>query len=663
MTKPYKSYREMVGHWACDTPEIEVGAMDIIDANPDYVRPCTNKVDNGTQKVPHLEEGQPFQVNLDSAQMIAHNIQYAFITWHFNISRWLIKTYYPICAGHTPSQVHSLYQWLTPRNVRDMLRHHHSLLNTRRNRGKRDTLSTILGGIGAGMGVINQADISVLRAKLAAIASNSKRGFEAQREVNDVINNLQQSHVNTNIGVANDFIQQFKGLSELMASRGKNISWAVACTQGQVELSTNIKLAIQSLYDGQWPFELLSKAMDVLPEPLTFTHSKWWANSWIGCINNNFETCYASSLIPYTSFHLEVMYKVTSIGILTGKSTLLHPRLDHPYVIREDGQWKQVDISLCIQKNQDILCTPGQYRVVEDKCWRNASVCVLDGESITKGRTPVLYLGHQRVCFFILNTTDVTLITDQCSIVTSVNRGAWCTLGNVTEIRTPEWKYVIPSTTNLSIDLKYHTPVDLRAINLGIGRELQNWLIKFDRDEELLRKLEQEGADATILIHHDKKELKQVTRLLESNAKGYWWHNNNRMGMPFTTKLGCISHYAMLLQAMLKEEDICWLFMGLTSLAGNLQKEVVSGLRGSSGDFAEQARHQQENGGYCNKWLISLCFKTKLTCLQSSSRKYEDVVKISNNKLIQEISKHIIEEMLKGGGSQMASPDIQNALG
>ncbi|XP_040272097.1 uncharacterized protein LOC120995577 [Bufo bufo] len=518
MSKSYKSYREMVGHWTCGTREIEIGGMHIVDATPDNIKPCTNKDSENTQKALQLQEGQPFQVNLDSAQTMASGVQYAFITWRFNISLWLIKTHYPICTGHTMNQVRSLYQWLISKNTR--ARHH---LRNGKSRGKRDMVDTILGGVGAGMGIINQADISVLKTKLAAIASNSKNGFEVQREINQIISNLQQGHIDTSIGVATDVIQHFKMFVENMQADGRNISWALACTQGQVELSTNIKLAIQTLYNGQWPYELISQATAALPELLTFTHSKWWASAWIGCINHNLETCYASSLIPYTSSPLEVVYKVTSIGILTGGSTLLHPRLDHPHVIRKDGVWKQVDISLCLHRNQDILCTPGQDRLVEDKCWNNSSVCVLDGEFITKDKTPVTYLGHQRICFFLLNITNVTLITSQCSITTAVDKGAWCTLGNVTEIQTPSWRYVFPTIANLSIDIEYHNPVNLQALNLGMGKELHDWLIRFDQDEYLLRKLRQEGANATIVIHHDQKELKHITHLLENNAKGYWW--------------------------------------------------------------------------------------------------------------------------------------------
>ncbi|XP_056421760.1 uncharacterized protein LOC130361985 [Hyla sarda] len=519
MSKSYKTYKEMVGHWTCGAPEIEIGAMHIIDANPDYIRPCTNKDSENAQQASHLEIGQPFQVNLDSAQTMASGVQYAFVTWRFNISQWLIRTHFPTCTGHTLNQVRSLYQWLIPRSTRAS----NHLIRTGKNRGKRDMFSTILGGVGAGMGLINQADISVLRAKLAAIASNSKNGFEVQREINQVISNLQRGHIDTNIGVTTDIIQHFKVFVENMQTYGRNISWALVCTQGQVELSTNIKLAIQTLYSGQWPFELLSQATAALPELLKFTNSKWWANAWIGCSNHNVETCYASSLIPYTSSPLEVVYKVTSIGILTGGSTLLHPRLDHPQVIRKNGLWKQVDISLCLHRNQDILCTPGQYRLVEDKCWNNASVCVLDGESIAKDKAPVMYLGHQRVCFFLLDITNVTLITTHCSITTPVNSGAWCTLGNITEIQTPSWRYVLPIIANLSVDIRYHNPANLQALKLGMGKELQDLLVKFDKDEYLLKKLQQERANATILIHHDQNELKHITHLLENNAKGYWW--------------------------------------------------------------------------------------------------------------------------------------------
>ncbi|XP_073516667.1 uncharacterized protein [Phyllobates terribilis] len=78
------------------------------------------------------------------------------------------------------------------------------------------------------------------------------------------------------------------------------------------------------------------------------------------------------------------------------------------------------------------------------------------------------------------------------------------------------------------VDLKYHTPVNLQALSLGMGKELGEWLVKFNKDEYLLMKLNQEKANATILLHHDQNELKEVTHLLENNAKGYWWESSSR---------------------------------------------------------------------------------------------------------------------------------------
>ena len=57
------------------------------------------------------------------------------------------------------------------------------------------------------------------------------------------------------------------------------MSWALACTQGQAELSTNIKLIVQSLYEGQWPYELASQLSKILPKHISFTNPKWWSNA------------------------------------------------------------------------------------------------------------------------------------------------------------------------------------------------------------------------------------------------------------------------------------------------------------------------------------------------------------------------------------------------
>ncbi|CAJ0960129.1 unnamed protein product [Ranitomeya imitator] len=137
----------------------------------------------------YLEQGHPLQVNLDSTQTIASDVQYAFVTWRVNISLWLIKTYYPICTGYTLNHVHALHRWFTNKNAGNQIKHNHKLFNSQNDRGQRDTFSTLLGGLGTGMGVINQADICSLRTKLIDIdiATNSKKGFEVQRKINDIM--------------------------------------------------------------------------------------------------------------------------------------------------------------------------------------------------------------------------------------------------------------------------------------------------------------------------------------------------------------------------------------------------------------------------------------------------------------------------------------------
>ena len=244
----------------------------------------------------------------------------------------------------------------------------------------------------------------------------------------------------------------------------------------------------------------------------------------MGCINLDYERCYASSLIPYTEVQTQSVYSVVSIGLLTGDSTLLHLRLNYPHVIREDGSWRQVDTSLCRRHDHDILCMPGQYTVVNEKCWEDASLCVLDGENIARKGTPVYYLRHGRVCFFVLKDTDVTLVMELgCSVNMTLARGAWCTLGGVSEIQTQEWNYVVPHIAKLSVDINHNRPVDLRALNLGMGRMIREWLTDWDRDESLMRTLQQERDNATTVIHHDQNEIKERVHQLETDAGGSWW--------------------------------------------------------------------------------------------------------------------------------------------
>lgn len=286
----------------------------------------------------------------------------------------------------------------------------------------------------------------------------------------------------------------------------------------------SIELIVQPPYEGQWPYELASQLSKILPKHISYTNPSWWSNAWIGCTNLDYERCYASSLIPYTEVQTQSVYSVISMGLLTGDSTLLHLRLTYPHVIREDGSWRQVDISLCRRQDHDILCMPGQYTAVDEKCWEDSSLCVLDGENIASKGTTVYYLGHRRVCFFVLKDTNVSLVMKLgCSVNLTIARGAWCTLGGVSEIQTQEWNYVVPHMANLSVDVNQNRPVNLRALNLGMGRKVQEWLTDWDRDESLMKMLQQERANATIAIYHDQNVIKEVVHQLEDDVGGSWW--------------------------------------------------------------------------------------------------------------------------------------------
>ncbi|XP_073458420.1 uncharacterized protein [Aquarana catesbeiana] len=289
VSRSYQSYREALGYWTCGTPELDMGEIRLVDVSPERLKPCTGNANNYTQGHAPLEKGEPLQIDLSSSQTLATRVQYAFTTWHFNVSQWLVKSYYPICAEYTLNQVRSVYQWLAPRDGRTQNEVHAGRLFLRSNRKRRDIFSTILGGIGAGMGVVNGVDIDLLRNKLSAIASDSKQGFVAQREINDILDNIQQRHIDTQVKVAQDFIRHFKRLVDSVVTQGKNMSWALACTQGQAELSTNIKLIVQSLYGGQWPYELSSQLSKILPKHISYTNPSWWSNAWIGCTNLDYE--------------------------------------------------------------------------------------------------------------------------------------------------------------------------------------------------------------------------------------------------------------------------------------------------------------------------------------------------------------------------------------
>ncbi|OCT61375.1 hypothetical protein XELAEV_18047398mg [Xenopus laevis] len=331
-TISYQSYREALGVWKCEDPDtgMEIGELNIVDDTPDYFESCKHHINithpNNIEQPPHLEKGQPFQVNLDSKRMLVKNVKYTFATWHFNLSQWLIKTYYKNCEPYTLNQINALHRWMIPKDIRKKVSSNYQFFHNTSTRTKRDIFGTILGGVGAGLGALNKVDIEVLRNKLSNIASHSKDGLVVQKEINNIINNLEEDNMNTHVEIAKDFVNHFKILVDNVFALGKNTSWAIACTQGEI-----------------------------------------------------------------------------------------------------------------------------------------------------------------------------------------------------TEIRTPTWSYKVPVITNFTADFQYQSPITLKELNLGMGKEIYEWLIKFDKDELLLKKLQQNQAKATIIIHHDQSELKTVSNLLEGDSKGHWW--------------------------------------------------------------------------------------------------------------------------------------------
>ncbi|XP_053552730.1 uncharacterized protein LOC128643987 [Bombina bombina] len=372
------------------------------------------------------------------------------------------------------------------------------------------------------IGSTAQINSEILRYKLANLASHAATGLDTQYGINNNIANLQQHQTYVMVDITNIIKNKFNVLVNELYNFTHETAWAMLCSQVQSDLSTDLKIQLQSLWSGKWPASL-SLAASKSVTNFAMTHLLWWEVILSDCTT---EFCMIHTLIPWSGKDT-IIYRLATIG-LPANGSLLFPVLSHQWVSHniDESKWTLVDVSLCHSNANSFICSLSQFHSTNETCWENQKSCTL--QSHFNVLRPVFYLGSDRVCFHLFNS-DTIIFQTQDNVFASSHLlpGTWCNTIPLKYIASSNWNFTMPQTLNITLNLTWDHVMNFSVYNLplGMGSQMKKWLTDSTIISSLLQNLKHISVDTKITVEHEQGIFKSATSSILQDANISWWES------------------------------------------------------------------------------------------------------------------------------------------
>nr|XP_020651919.1 peroxisome proliferator-activated receptor delta isoform X2 [Pogona vitticeps] len=375
-----------------------------------------------------------------------------------------------------------------------------------------------LGALGAGVSVIDAANIEVLANKLsystkqigkltAPLTKSLLQLTEQPRAISKVLPVWEAI-------IENDSTLIVSGIQSLQ----NNVSLALACEQAQAVTQNIVMAMIREAKAGKIPMEVNNLIRPELT-PGEIALEAWWR-----LLNASYDSCQNMLrlfIITVEATQIISIYPVVPLGFQIEKDLVMYSRDSNRWAHLTDGAWQTVNIQGCVKReNLGFVCDDNSLEE-HHECFSpqlvNNSHCSFD--VIQEDTSTVVYTGKGCICvrtpceFVIINGLVIQ------PMLPYINR-CFC---NISVIVGCDFQFRVPVWTVQHMKTYPSLYREISPISLGLGLPtLKNLLSHPSLKQELL-KLKDMGENAALEIQHSNQEIAKIVATVKSAGNHAWW--------------------------------------------------------------------------------------------------------------------------------------------
>ncbi|XP_042318654.1 peroxisome proliferator-activated receptor delta isoform X1 [Sceloporus undulatus] len=375
-----------------------------------------------------------------------------------------------------------------------------------------------LGSLGAGVSIIDAANIEVLANKLSY--STKQIGKLTAPLTKSLLHLTEQPQAISKVlpvweGILeNDNILIVSGIQSLQ----NNVSLALACEQAQAITQNVVMGMVREAKAGKIPMEVRNLIWPELT-PGEKTLEAWWRL--LNASYDSTQNMLRLFIITVEATRINQVYPVVPLGFQIEKDLVMYSTDSNRWALMKDSDWQTVNVQGCVKReNLGFICDDNSLEE-HHECFPpqliNNSHCSFD--VIQEKASTVVYTGKGCICvrtpceFVIINGLVIQ------PMLPYINR-CFC---NISVIVGCDFQFRVPVWTVQHMKTYPSLYREISPISLGFGLStLKNLLSHPSLKQELL-KLRDMGENAMLEIQHRNQEIAQIVAKVKSAGDHAWW--------------------------------------------------------------------------------------------------------------------------------------------
>lgn len=497
---PYCRDIEVHYKWAClknitvDVTPADTGEWSVY--GPDDLRWYQDHVIVG---IPIVSKGGPIVMGRQLKRKILVGPQYALIHLQVNVDIRFDKVL-PICNTYIKTLRSGWDEWI--KNVDATLR-----------RGKRDLISSVLGGLGTGLGAINTINVEVLASKIGRMGTELNTLNHPLGTSLTELSSIQ--HKVTDL-LPTWFRTRQQDLETILKAVGTvqgNISLALACSQAQTWTQVTAQSIIRDGLEGIIAPELRKIMEQYGLSDFEASHSEWWKMVHFELIGTQIDT----HILTIKKAKEDWIYPVIPMGILSNNSMLWPEDLPR-WAVFHDDQWQATDLQACTgEKGLGYTCER-QYINPDELCFKQIGKCHY---KLMKSPNVSMIVSVNVSCVCVRTFCNYLMVNVKFNI--SVPQYENLCMCNVYSVSGCDIKFIQQQVSLVDIHTHYQLYQNISPVQLGTNLSLIKQLIEHPEMLIKLKLLKEEGHEIDLAVHHSANQIENVLDRVKKASANSWW--------------------------------------------------------------------------------------------------------------------------------------------